>query len=251
MSDDDKRKNAPPVAPDIGLGAPPASRGAVRASSSARALDPDAPPSAEEIAESERLRRELDDPKSTHEDVLLARALKTSIDPKAIEDDAHDALLDRALANEDPDAPPTPDEIAASERLREELDDPGSQHPDVLMARSLRHVAAPKPIEAATHRKILDRTLGEARARNIRTVWISALFAAAAAIALWLIPIGKQSDENGAPDVSAGLIRVHAADDLFAEPFPEGQHTSARIDRIASARGRDLRSNHFAKWGVH
>src|SRR5262249_18784616 len=141
-----------------------------------------------------------------------------------------------------------------SERLREELEDPGSKHPDVLFARSLRHAVAPKPIEAATHRKILDRTLGDAResrGRRIQTLWISVLFPAAAALALWLLPIGQQSDGGGAPDVSAGLIRVHAADDLFGEPFPEGQHTSVRIDRIASARGRDLRNNHFAKWGVH
>jgi hypothetical protein len=235
MADDDKRKKAPPVAsvPD----------------------DPDAPPSAEEIAESERLRRELEDPRSTHEDVLLARALGSAIDPKPLDDDAHRALLDRALSDralaaEGVDAPATPEEVAESERLREELEDPGSKHPDVLLARSLRHAVAPRAIEAATHRKILDRTLGETRAKRMQALWIG-VFAAAAAIALLVLPVGKQSDSGGAPDVSAGLIRVHAADDLFVEPFPEGQHTSARIDRIASARGRDLRSNHFAKWGVH
>jgi hypothetical protein len=224
MADDDKRKKAPPVVPD-----------------------PDAPASEEEIAESERLRRELEDPRSTHEDVLLARALGSAIDPKPLDDDAHRALLDRAL---EADAPATPEEIAESERLREELEDPGSKHPDVLLARSLRHAVAPRAIEAATHRKILDRILGETRAKRMQVLWVG-VFAAAAAIALMVLPMGKQSDSGGAPDVSAGLIRVHAADDLFAEPFPEGQHTSARIDRIASARGRDLRSNHFAKWGVH
>jgi hypothetical protein len=225
MADDDKRKNAPPVA-----------------------SDPDAPASEEEIAESERLRRELEDPRSTHEDVLLARALGSAMHPKELDDDEHRALLDRAL---EADAPATPEEIAESERLREELEDPGSKHPDVLLARSLRHAVAPKSIEAATHRKILDRTLGDSRARRMQPLWISgAVFAAAAAIALWILPVGKQSD-SGAPEVSAGLVRMHAVDDLFAEPFPEGQHTSARIDRIASARGRDLRNNHFAKWGVH
>jgi hypothetical protein len=236
MADDDKRKKAPPV--------------------SAPEVDPDAPPSAEEIVESERLRRELEDPKSTHEDVLLARALGSAMHPKELDDDEHRALLDRALsavADVDPDAPATPEEIAESERLAEELEDPGSKHPDVLLARSLRNAVAPRPIEAATHRKILDRALGEVRARRTQTLWIATAFAAAAAIALWLLPIGKPSDDDGGigPDVTAGLVRVHAVDDLFAEPFPQGQLTSARIDRIASARGRDLRSNHFAKWGVH
>ena len=227
MADDDKRKT-PPVA------APPD--------------DPDAPPSAEEIAESERLRRALDDPRSTHEDAKLARALKRTVDPRALDDEEHRALLDRVLSEDD--AAPTPEEIAESERLREELDDPGSQHPDVLLARSLRHAVAPKPIEAATHRKILDRVLPESRPRRVQTFVLASVFAAAAAIALAIIPLRKGDESSIGPDVSAGLVHVHAADDLFAEPFPKEQLTSARIDRIASARTRDLRSNRFAKWGV-
>lgn len=49
----------------------------------------------------------------------------------------------------------------------------------------------------------------------------------------------------------AALIRSRSTDDLFdpAEKFEVG-HTSARIDRIASARSSDLRRNRFAAWGV-
>src|SRR5260370_6191992 len=106
-----------------------------------RVVDPDAPPSADEIAESERLRRELENPRSTHKGALLARALKNTVDPRSLDDDENRALIDRAI--EDADAPPTPEEIAESERLREELDDPGSSHPDVLLARALRMAVAP------------------------------------------------------------------------------------------------------------
>lgn len=211
--------------------------------------DPDAPPTADEIAESERLRRELENPSSMHEDVLLARALKSAANPGEIDDDVHRALLDRAL--EDPDAPATPEEIAESERLREELEDPGSNHADVLLARSLRMAHAPKPIEAATHRKILDRVLGESRARRVQVAWIAGAFAAAAAIALAVIPLrSMKTDGSSADDYGASLVHVRPTDDLFAQPFPKEQHTSARIDRIAEARARDLRSNRFAKWGV-
>lgn len=212
--------------------------------------DPDAPPSADEIAESERLRRELENPRSTHEDALLARALKNTVDPRSLDDVENRALLDRALENAD--APPTPEEIVESERLREELEDPGSTHPDVLLARALRVAVAPRPIEVATHRKILDRALGETRSRGVQVAWIGAVFAAAAAIALALIPLRPMSDQSPTPDeYGASLVHVHSVDDLFAEPFPKEQLTSARIDRIAEARARDLRKNRFAKWGVH
>lgn len=213
--------------------------------------DPDAPPSADEIAASERLRRELENPASTHEDALLARALKTGVEPAPLSDEENRALIDRAL--ERPEGAPTPEEIAESERLRQELDDPGSTHPDVLLARSLRLAVAPKPIEAATHRKILDRVLGDTRARRVtRGALIAFAFAAAAAVSFAVIPL-RHGDESN-PDessTSAALIKVHSVDDLFSEPYPKDQLASARIDRIAEARARDLRFNKFAKWGVH
>jgi hypothetical protein len=49
----------------------------------------------------------------------------------------------------------------------------------------------------------------------------------------------------------AALILSRSTDDLFdpAEKFEVGR-SSARIDRIASARSSDLRRNRFASWGV-
>ena len=37
---------------------------------------------------------------------------------------------------------------------------------------------------------------------------------------------------------------------LFPERFPATGGETSRIDRIAMARGADLRDNEFAKWGV-
>src|SRR4051794_36663054 len=83
---------------------------------------------------------------------------------------------------DDPDAPPSAEELAESERLRQELEDPGSTHEDVLLARELRLVVAPKPLEAATHRRILDRVIGNpASAQRRTTMWITGGALAAAA----------------------------------------------------------------------
>lgn len=58
-------------------------------------IDPDAPPSEEEIRESQRLREALDNPSVAHEGAELLRAVKSAGAPKALEDSA----LDRAVAS--------------------------------------------------------------------------------------------------------------------------------------------------------
>ncbi|GAC1534472.1 MAG: hypothetical protein NVS3B10_28170 [Polyangiales bacterium] len=219
--------------------------------------DPDAPPSAEEIAESARLRDALESPASPHPDAALARALRGALGPPpSLDDDAHRALLDRAL-----DAaltPPSAEELSASARLRDELDDPGSTDADVRLARSLRHAVAARPLEAAAHRAILDRALG-ARARSTPSplVWIGGAFAAAASIAFAVLSVDARHDSapsmtpaSTSASLGASLVHARSVDGLFAEPFPLDQPTSARIDRIAVARARDLRANHFTRWGV-
>jgi len=50
------------------------------------------------------------------------------------------------------------------------------------------------------------------------------------------------------PVVAVVLSRSTQA--LFTDPFAPTGGESARIDRIAMARGADLRDNQFAKWGA-
>ena len=170
---------------------------------------------------------------------------------------------------DDPDAPASEEELAASERLREELDDPGSKDPDVELIRALRHVDHPRAIEAATHKKILARALDAAkgesnvtqlpRRRGPLNVWypIGALVAAAAValVATSVIKGGRGgASSTGAPDRSmaagVGLAVSRPADELFEGGFPKDQRSSERMDIIAEARGRDLRANMYARWGV-
>lgn len=154
---------------------------------------------------------------------------------------------------DDPDAPPSAEELAESERLRQELEDPGSTHKDVLLARELRLVVSPKPIEAATHRRILDRVLGNSAAAQRRTtMWIvgGALAAAAGVLFVMTSVRTDQGSPAATADLGASLAHVRSTDDLFTAPFPKEQLTSQRIDIIAEARSRDLRANRYAKWGV-
>ncbi|GAC1373539.1 MAG: hypothetical protein NVSMB47_20820 [Polyangiales bacterium] len=124
------------------------------------------------------------------------------------------------------------------------------------LARSLRHAVAARPLEAAAHRAILDRALG-ARARSTPSplVWIGGAFAAAASIAFAVLSVDARHDSapssaSTSASLGASLVHARSLDGLFAEPFPIDQPTSARIDRIAVARARDLRANHFTRWGV-
>lgn len=138
----------------------------------------------------------------------------------------------------DPDAPPTDDELKESERLRRELEDKHSAHPDAQLARALHLAVAPRPIDELSHRRILDGTVP----RRYPVVLVS--FAAAAAVA-----IGAVSLQEPAPP-RALLVQPHTTQALFAEPFKREGDTSKRVDAIVASRGRDLRANRYARWGV-
>lgn len=53
------------------------------------------PPTEEELAESERLRRELEVKDSTHPDAQLARALHLAVHPRPLDQLSHRRILDR------------------------------------------------------------------------------------------------------------------------------------------------------------
>jgi hypothetical protein len=176
-----------------------------------------------------------------------------------------------AAAWDDPDAPPTPEEIAASERLRDALEAPSfrftpSDQADASegaveaeLARALRVAVDPRPLTAADHRAILDRTLG-AGARRVgaqRRATVAVLFgglaaAAAVLLAVTAIRLAPQGDRSAARPLAAPatLAVPRSTEALFDAPFPKEERTSARVDRIARARARDLRDNRYARWGV-
>lgn len=221
-------------------------------------LDPDAPPTAEEVAASQRLRDALErGPRvfagtGEQTDVAeLVESLRAAWSPEEISANAHQEIID---------AVPTADELASADALRLALEDASKvTGGDALLAISLKAAFAPGEISDADHRSIVDAALARmpksgtvvdlaARRRGnvVRVTFgvVTGAIALAASIVLVLTWQGSHGDPNG-----VALAKVRTTQPLFTEPFKTGE-TSARIDRIASARASDLRDNRFAKWGV-
>jgi hypothetical protein len=190
-------------------------------------VDPDAPATAEEIAEAARLRDALE-ARSPDE---LVRALTAAWSPGPLDDAAHAAMLE--------DLPASEEEVRVADALRDELDrDP--------VAIALRAAWRPGELDHAEHARIVAQALAPnvTAMRRRRRLAVPAIatstLALAAGVLLWL---------TSAPPTEAPLARSRSTQPLFEEPFRAGE-SSARIDRIALARSADYRDNRFAKWGV-
>ncbi|CAN5924438.1 hypothetical protein BH11MYX4_BH11MYX4_61320 [soil metagenome] len=230
--------------------------------------DPDAPASAEEIAASQRLRdalassRSLDDETSSPE-VELALALRAAWDPASLSADESRAVLD---------ATPSAEEQELARALREALATRREPRPtdalDVHLAHALRAAFAPAALDDAEHRRIVEAALEKLPASRATPARVAAAKEAEGGqvlqlrrrqtvvrVAFGVVAAGLALAASitlvitSAPSHEAPLARARTTQPLFSEPFKAGE-TSARIDRIASARAADFRDNRFTKWGV-
>ncbi len=210
----------------------------------------EAPPTEEELGAAEALRRAMEERADP-----LAEALASAHAPEHLAMPDLDAIVERALGNE---AASTVAEVGAAERLRTELDQeeaPGDGDATTI-ARALRAAAKPAPLDEARHEAILGEALRaplrrrRAPVRRIAPATALSLVTVAALAAGVALFVGRPSSPSGA--ATASLVRARSAADLFdaATPFPRTGQESARVDRIASARAADLRTNRFAAWGV-
>ncbi|WP_437959607.1 hypothetical protein WME76_08085 [Sorangium sp. So ce119] len=244
--------------------------------------DPLAPAGAAELRAARELAEALD-----RGEVPLADALRAAARPVGLDRADHEALLARALGDED--APPTRAERRAAERLREALEPraegapgrgggaggEGTRGPSDALAElavALRAAWRPAQLPELRSRALVEGALRAApapRARRIAPVTMAALSTLAAAAAAAALLFGEIRQERApvahapgarppAAEAAAAaapllpLIEARSTAALFdpAAPFPrEGGHT-ARIDRIAAARASDLRQNRYAAWGV-
>jgi hypothetical protein len=166
---------------------------------------------------------------------------------------------------DDPDAPASAEEIAAAEKLRDALADPKIDHEGAAFARAAALAHAPRAIDEAEHRAIVERVIAaaaksdrsqtkERRAGGGRVIRVA--FGAAAALSLAAAAIlaignvGGGAREQAALEPIVPLAPVRSTQPLFHEPFARSGGASARIDRIARAREGDLRENRFALRGV-
>lgn len=217
--------------------------------------DPDAPATPDEVAASQRLRDALESTSPAGEggpEVDLVASLRSAWSPGTLSEEEHRAIVD---------ATPSADEMAAAALLREALDTPSAEpEGDELLAVALRAAWAPRDLDAGAHRAIVDAAVAkmpsaagrgdvvELAARR-RTTVIRVTFGAVTAGLALAASVFLVLTTGGPGGGEAPLARVRSTQPLFSEPFKPGE-TSARIDRIASARASDFRDNRFAKWGV-
>lgn len=181
----------------------------------------------------------------------LARALRAAWAPGALDPAVNEALI--ALALEDPLAPPTEEEIAESARLRDALEGKG-HHPSAELARALRAATHPAELRQLDAERVARRVLGRraSRARVVVVAFGSVATAAVALAASWFLVIAPAlRDGHGAElaERAQALAVSRSTAAMFPEKFEPGT-TTARVDRIALARSRELRSNRYALWGV-
>jgi len=147
--------------------------------------------------------------------------------------------------------PPSAEEIAAAESLRDSLADPSVKSADAELARAVALSHEPRAIDLEEHRAIVARAIDVGLRRRTRTrgVVIRVAFGAAAVVALAagiVLVVGRV----GSPVEATALAVSRSTQPLFSDPFPKTGSESSRVDRIAMARSGDLRDNEFARWGV-
>ncbi len=165
---------------------------------------------------------------------------------------------------DDPDAPPSEEELRQAAELRDALADPTRPNEGAALARAvvLAHAPGSRPLDRTENEALVQRALGlgrgaapvaslaAARDRRVRRALLGGAASVAALAASVLL-----FQQQGAPAPVASLdappqLHARSSQPLFHEPFATRGGTSSRIDRIASARAGDLRENMFARWDV-
>jgi len=155
----------------------------------------------------------------------------------------------------DPDAPPSESELREASLLRDALLDARAPNEQAELARAVVLAHAPRPLLAAENEAIvahaLERGAFLARARRARGRWIATgTSALALAAAVFLFVTSRSAGLAPVASTEPELLHARSSQPLFHEPFAAHGGTSARVDRILSARAVDFRENMFAAWDV-
>jgi hypothetical protein len=165
------------------------------------------------------------------------------------------------IAETDPDAPPSEEELRQAAELREALADPSRENDSAALARAVVLAHSPRPLDDVLHRALVAQALAPrpgtvtnlsaVRARRARTgVLVAAVSSMAVAAAALVFQQPSAAPVAQVEPATTPPLRARPTQALFREPFAAHGGESARIDRIASARASDLRENMFARWDV-
>jgi hypothetical protein len=249
---------------------------------------PFAPPTEEELREAERLRKALDESGSAHAhtpEMELALSLRAAWSPSVLRDAEARAVANHAIERVSPEAADSPraDHKGRTENERQTEGRDAAEHEAAAVLReallggpsdadglsalatSLRAAYAPNDLPAPELRTLVEAALVRSvehspdvsgpvapvaslpsrKARGtVVSLGIGLIGGGLALAASVAFLVSRPAATNELP-----LARARSTQELFREPFKAGE-SSARIDRIASARASDLRNNHFARWGV-
>jgi hypothetical protein len=212
-------------------------------------LDPDAPPSDEELRVAEALRRVLEEERSPAqggEEPSAREHDRSTVDAEARAAGELAASL-RALAS--------PREISA-ERHRRILDRALAAIPEVSHSSSLADGATgARRASGAREPEGSVAALGVAKKKVAYLAFGSAaaLLAVAASVALVIrgVPPDRSMSAKASPERAQAVLALsRSTADLFPEGIAKKGGTTERVDRIASARAQDFRRNQFARWGA-
>lgn len=184
------------------------------------------------------------------EEQRLSMLLRNAFAPAEIDLTRHERLLQAAL--EDPFAPASTEELVESERLRRALEGDGD-HLDLVLARALSAAYAPSTTSPKAVPQVTPSVARAPKQRAGKLIYyrfggVVATLAAAAAVLFAVVPRAREA-AGPAPDLSTlALAQSRSTAALFQADSAGAP--SNRIDRIASARSRELRDNRYALWGV-
>jgi len=162
-------------------------------------------------------------------------------------------ISDRPPDDEDPDAPPSEEELRAAESLRASLEPgaPKPSTPESELAEAVRSASRPSQLSMDRHKRILDRSLAPApKGKVIYVVFGGVASLAAMAASIALVMRSSAPATSVALEAPPAMAVSRSTAQLFPEGIPVTGGTSDRVDRIAYARAQDLRENRFARWGV-
>jgi len=182
------------------------------------------------------------------DEAALMQALALAYRPRELSSERHERILRDAL--EDPFAEASEEEIRESGRLRDALERGDTSHADAALARAMAAAVRPEPPAELAESRARTSALERSRRTNVVFVTFGAVaLSAAAAFSLWLGSTRSEEKAASSARPVPVLAQSRSTSELFAERFSEGQ-ASARMDRIADQRARELRDNRYALWGV-
>lgn len=184
------------------------------------------------------------EPLPPEEEQRLRVALVAAHTPLALTHAGHEAILQRTLY--EAEALPSEAEATAAEELRRALETGDPTHPDAALAQALAAAVAGDGQPALRDPFALRSTPAPAAAGKVIRGRFGAVvlgLAAAAGLVLLLRSTAERAPGSEQPLFATSRSLAPLVQDTELS-------TSARLDRIASVRARELRDNRYLAWGV-